>query len=48
MPPSTAHMTARSYGVEAEILPGIGHGVMLESDWRRVAERLLKWVREQN
>lgn len=47
MAPSTAHMAARSYGVEAEILPGIGHGVMLERDWRRVADRLLNWIQEQ-
>ncbi|CAB1370903.1 alpha/beta hydrolase [Denitratisoma oestradiolicum] len=47
MAPSTAHMTARSYGVEAEILPGIGHGMMLERDWRRGADRLLNWIQEQ-
>ncbi|QDX82181.1 alpha/beta hydrolase [Denitratisoma sp. DHT3] len=46
MPPTTARMTARSYGVTAEILPGIGHGVMLERDWRRAADRLLDWIEE--
>jgi non-heme chloroperoxidase len=40
-------MTARSYGVEAEIFPGMGHGLMLERDWRKVAERVLAWLREQ-
>ncbi|MBK9955088.1 MAG: alpha/beta fold hydrolase [Rhodocyclaceae bacterium] len=40
---STAHMTASRYGVEAEIFPGMGHGLMLEHDWRKVAERLLRW-----
>lgn len=43
MPVSTAHMTASRYGVEAEIFPGMGHGLMLEHDWRKVAERLLRW-----
>ncbi len=43
MPVSTAHMTAGRYGVEAEIFPGMGHGLMLEHDWRKVAERLLRW-----
>ncbi|HTY03236.1 MAG TPA: alpha/beta hydrolase [Rhodocyclaceae bacterium] len=46
MPASTAEMTARSYGVEAEIFPGMGHGMMLERDWRKVAQRILDWVKE--
>jgi len=46
MPPSTAEMTARTYGVEAEIFPGMGHGLMLESDWRKVAQRILDWLKE--
>ncbi|HZV55899.1 MAG TPA: alpha/beta fold hydrolase [Rhodocyclaceae bacterium] len=46
MPASTAEMTARSYGVEAEIFPGMGHGLMLERDWREVAQRLLDWLQE--
>lgn len=46
MPPSTAEMTARSYGVEAEIFSGMGHGLMLEKDWRQVAQRVLDWLKE--
>ena len=46
MPASTAEMTARSYGVEAEIFPGLGHGLMLERDWRKVAQRILDWLPE--
>ena len=46
MPPSTAEMTARAYGVEAEIFPGMGHGMMLERDWRKVAQRILEWLGE--
>jgi pimeloyl-ACP methyl ester carboxylesterase len=44
--PSLVHMTADRYGVDAEIFPGIGHGLMLERDWRRVAQRILDWLGE--
>lgn len=47
MPASTAQMTARTYGVEAEIFPGMGHGLMLERDWRIVAARILVWMAER-
>mgnify|MGYP001766102797 CR=1 FL=1 len=46
MPVSTARMAAASYGVDAEIFPGMGHGLMLEHDWRKVAERLRRWFDE--
>jgi pimeloyl-ACP methyl ester carboxylesterase len=46
MPASTAEMTASRYGVEAEIFPGMGHGLMLERDWRQVARRILDWLPE--
>jgi non-heme chloroperoxidase len=46
MPPSTVEMTARTYGVPAEIFPGLGHGLMLERDWRLPAERLRNWLQE--
>jgi len=46
MPPSTTAMTARTYGVEAEVFPGMGHGLMLERDWRKVAQRILQWLTE--
>ena len=46
MPVSTVEMTASRYAVEAEIFPGMGHGLMLERDWRLVAERLLAWLKE--
>ena len=45
MPASTARMTARRYNLEAEIIPGMGHGLMLERDWRLVADRLLQWLK---
>ena len=47
MPASTAQMTAFTYGVDAEIFPGMGHGLMLERDWRVVAERITAWITER-
>jgi non-heme chloroperoxidase len=37
-------MTARHYGVEADIFEGMGHGLMLERDWARVAARIEDWL----
>ncbi|MFN3984899.1 MAG: alpha/beta hydrolase [Rhodocyclaceae bacterium] len=42
--PSQVHMTANTYGVAAEILPDLGHGVMLEHGWRAAAERIADWL----
>jgi non-heme chloroperoxidase len=47
MPASTAEMTARTYDLKAEIFPGMGHGMMLERDWRKVAQRILDWLGEE-
>lgn len=47
MPASTAQMTAFTYGIDAEIFPGMGHGLMLERDWRVVAERIKAWITER-
>lgn len=44
IPPSQVEMTARHYGVEAEIFEGMGHGLMLELGWRQVAGRILDWL----
>ena len=44
MPPSQVELTARSYGVEAEILPDLGHALMLEQGWESVAQRIAKWL----
>lgn len=41
---SLVEMTARTYGVEAQIFPGIGHGLMLEQDWEKPAQSLLDWL----
>jgi hypothetical protein len=38
------HATARAYGTEAEIFPGVAHNMMLEPDWAAVAERIHTWL----
>ncbi|HRP96701.1 MAG TPA: alpha/beta fold hydrolase [Rhodocyclaceae bacterium] len=44
IPPSQVHMTASMYGTRAEIVPDMGHGVMLERGWRSVADRIADWL----
>jgi len=44
IPASQVEMTARHYGVAAEIFEGMGHGLMLEQGWCGVAERILTWL----
>jgi pimeloyl-ACP methyl ester carboxylesterase len=36
--------TARAYGAELEVFPGMGHDMMLEPGWRAVAERIHTWL----
>jgi len=44
IPASQVKMTASTYGVEARIMPGMGHAMMLESEWRGVAEHIRTWL----
>lgn len=44
IPPSLVQMTARSYGNEASLYAGMGHGLMLERDWQVVAQDILDWL----
>ncbi|MDX9700360.1 MAG: alpha/beta fold hydrolase [Rhodocyclaceae bacterium] len=44
IPPSQVHMTATTYGTNAEILPGLGHGIMLEQGWDKAATRIAEWL----
>ncbi|MBX7433994.1 lysophospholipase [Mycobacterium sp. Y57] len=46
-PPARVHRTAAAYDTAAEILPGIGHDVMLEPGWEAVAGRIGKWLENQ-
>ena len=45
VPPSQAEQAAQAYGTEAEIFPGMGHVMMLEARWQKVAERIIEWLR---
>ena len=46
IPVSLVEMTARSLGTEATIYPGMGHGLMLERDWKKPAQQILDWLQE--
>jgi len=48
IPPDQVRMTACRYGVEAQILPGLGHGMMMESDWRVAADPIIAWLKSQD
>jgi non-heme chloroperoxidase len=45
VPASQAEQAASYYGTEAEIFPGMGHLMMLETDWQKVADRIIEWLR---
>lgn len=47
IPASLVEMTARTYGLPATIFPGMGHGLMLERDWKKPAQHILDWLRER-
>ncbi len=47
IPASLVEMTARTYNEEAHIFPGMGHGLMLEHDWKTPARHILAWLKEQ-
>ena len=46
IPASLVEMTARTYGVESHVFPGMGHGLMLERDWKKPARQILDWLQE--
>lgn len=39
--------TAKAYGVDAEIFPGMGHDMMLDTGWEGVADRVDAWARQR-
>ena len=45
--PNQVHATARGYGLQAEIFPNMAHDMMLEKDWKSVAEKILSWLKER-
>lgn len=47
IPLKSVRDTARSYGTEAVVLPGMAHDVMLEPGWQAAADRILGWLTER-
>lgn len=47
IPASLVTLTAKSYGVEPVIYRGMGHGLMLEADWRTPAQDLIDWLNQR-
>ena len=45
VPPQQVVQCAQAYDVDADIFPATGHAMMLESGWKRVAERIIDWLR---
>nr|VFJ51160.1 MAG: Lysophospholipase, alpha-beta hydrolase superfamily [Candidatus Kentron sp. FW] len=39
--------TAKAYDTEAEIFPGMGHAMMSGGKWQDVADRIIKWIKEE-
>jgi pimeloyl-ACP methyl ester carboxylesterase len=44
VPPDLVAATARAYGVEPVMFETMAHDMMLEPDWRRLADMILAWV----
>lgn len=42
--PDDVRATARHHGVEATLLPGLAHMMMLEPEWKDVADALAAWL----
>jgi non-heme chloroperoxidase len=45
VPASQAELVASYYGTEAEVFSNMGHLMMLEADWQKVADRIIEWAR---
>jgi pimeloyl-ACP methyl ester carboxylesterase len=45
--PDEVLRTAAAYGADAEVVPGIAHDMMLDTDWEVVAERIARWLAER-
>ena len=48
-PPSTVENIAKLYGdrATAEVLDGMGHWLIGEPGWEKLAERALNWLKKQ-
>jgi len=41
---SQAEQVALHYGTQAEVFSNMGHFMMLEADWQKVADRIIEWI----
>jgi len=39
--------TAKAYNAPAEFFPGMAHDMMVEKDWKKVADRIIGWLGEK-
>lgn len=46
--PAMAQSAASMLGAEYRLLEGLGHAVMLETDWQRAAMEILDWLQARN
>lgn len=44
--PGAVHATADTYRTKAEVFPGMAHAMMLDHNWRKVADRIAGWLAE--
>nr|VFJ52651.1 MAG: Lysophospholipase, alpha-beta hydrolase superfamily [Candidatus Kentron sp. FM]VFJ52665.1 MAG: Lysophospholipase, alpha-beta hydrolase superfamily [Candidatus Kentron sp. FM]VFK09382.1 MAG: Lysophospholipase, alpha-beta hydrolase superfamily [Candidatus Kentron sp. FM] len=42
--PYMVRATAKAYKTDAEIFPHMGHAMMVEAEWKTIAERITKWI----
>lgn len=40
--------TARVYGGRMDIIPSVGHYMVLDTNWKGAAERILVWLKEKS
>jgi non-heme chloroperoxidase len=44
VPQQQVELGAQAYGTRAEIFPGMGHAMMLDVGWQKVADRIIGWL----
>ena len=44
VPSQQVELSAQTYGTRAEIFPGMGHAMMLDVGWQKVADRIIGWL----
>ena len=44
--PKEAEKTAKAYDAQIRIMENMAHDMMLERDWRKVADHILDWLKD--